>query len=253
MARVTRRSFLLSGAALSIDGLGIGTVANARIGTEAQVRLPAVGQSWQYAKRDLITESTLDTEIHHVSAVGPIIEIQTQSDMAQDGPRNYPSWGVRWLQKYGAHRRPAGPLPSEIQDPWGMIVVDSHWGKPQAYEKPIPIWPSELRAGWSSGTLITRYQTYNEDPLMWQLTMTAYDWESIQVPAGHFKALRYINLIYFLYPNVSERVAAQRKETVWIAPEIGRWVARESSGSFREDIGTEVQESSHRWELLSWT
>ena len=56
-----------------------------------------------------------------------------------------------------------------------------------------------------------------------------------------------------LYPNVSERVAAQRKETIWFAPAIGRWVARESSGSFYQDVGTEFQESSYRWELLSWT
>jgi hypothetical protein len=253
MVTVTRRHFLLSTAALSVGCVGRGTVASAPMGMNAKGRLPAVGQSWQYAKHDLITGDTLDTEIDHVSAVGRVIEIQTKSEMAQHEPRDYPSWGARWLEKYGARDRPAGPLPSEVQDPWGMILVDPRWGELQAYERPLPLWPAELRTGWSSGTLITQYQTDNEDPLTWQLTMTAQDWESITVPAGHFTALRYINLIYFLYPNVTERVAAQRKETIWFAPEIGRWVVRENSGSFREDLDTDIQESSHRWELLSWT
>jgi hypothetical protein len=29
-------------------------------------------------------------------------------------------------------------------------------------------------------------------------------------------------------------------------------VVRESFGTFREDVGTEVKESSYRWEPLSW-
>lgn len=253
MVMVTRRHFLLSTAALSVGCVGRGTMASAPIGVDAKVRLPALGQSWRYAKHDLITGSTVDTEVDYVSAVGRVIEIQTQSEMAQDEPRTYPSWGARWLEKYGARDRPAGPLPSEVQDPWGTILVDPHWGELQAYERPLPLWPAELRSGWSSGTLITQYQTDNQDPLTWQLTMTAHDWESITIPAGHFRALRYINLIYFLYPNVSERVATKRKETIWFAPEIGRWVMRESSGSFYQDVGTDFQESSYRWELLGWT
>jgi hypothetical protein len=84
------------------------------------------------------------------------------------------------------------------------------------------------------------------------LTMHAQLWESITVPAGQFTTLRYFNLIGFRYTNASERVAGQRKENIWFAPEIGRWVVRESVGTFREDLGVEVDESSYRWELLDW-
>jgi hypothetical protein len=77
--------------------------------------------------------------------------------------------------------------------------------------------------------------------------------KSIVVPAGHFTALRYFNLIDFRYPNITGRNAGQRKENIWFAPEIGRWVVRESSGTFRQDIAEEFNESSYRWELLSWT
>ena len=253
MTTITRRRFLLSGAALSAGGLGLGAMAEERVGAEARVRPPSAGQSWRYAKHDLVTGETLDRQVEFVSAAGAVIEVRTQSEMAPNLSRPYPSWGARWLKQYGVYGGPANPPPSEVQGPWGMILVDPRWDEILAYERPLPLWPAELRPGWSSGTIITRYQADNDDPWTWQLTMTAHSWESIKVPAGHFTALRYINLIYFLYPNITERVAAQRKETIWFAPEIGRWVARENSGSFREDLDTEIQESSHRWELLGWT
>ena len=93
MARVTRRSFLISGAALSVDGLGLGAVANARAGIEAQVRLPAVGHSRRYAWHDRIAGTLIDTEVNRVSAVGRLIEISTQSETPEGMLRNYPSWG----------------------------------------------------------------------------------------------------------------------------------------------------------------
>jgi hypothetical protein len=83
--------------------------------------------------------------------------------------------------------------------------------------------------------------------------MHAHRWESVSVPAGQFTVLRYANVINFRYTNVSERVAAQRLETIWLAPEIGRWVARESFGTFYQDVGERFHESSYRWELLDWT
>jgi hypothetical protein len=87
----------------------------------------------------------------------------------------------------------------------------------------------------------------------WQLAMHSQRWESVTVPAGRFIALRYYNLINFRFSIFAERTAAHRREHLWFAPEIGRWVKRESTGTFREQVGTDVNESSYRWELLSWT
>ena len=251
MGLSTRRQFLVSTAALSVAYAGCGTIGACRAG-EAFLREPSVGQTWRYAKHDRVTGTLVDTETDQVTSVGRIIEISTASEMAERKLRHFPSWGVRWLEKYASLDRSARARPSEIQRPWGMILVDPHWDELQAYEEPLPLWPTELRPGWSSGTIITQYQTDDEDPLPWQLTMNARAWESITVPAGRFDALRYTNLIDFRFSNVSEREAAVRQETIWFAPEIGRWVARESYGSFRESVRTEVQESSYRWELLSW-
>jgi hypothetical protein len=134
-----------------------------------------------------------------------------------------------------------------------MVLVDPHWSQLQSYQEPIPLWPMELRPGWS--TTVGSYYKISDgrETMPWQLTMHVHGWESITVPAGHFTALRYFNLIDFRYPNITGRNAAQRKENIWFAPEIGRWVVRESSGTFRQDVAEEFNESSYRWELLSWT
>jgi hypothetical protein len=83
--------------------------------------------------------------------------------------------------------------------------------------------------------------------------MSAHGWEKITVPAGDFIALRFQNLINFENndPNIVNSI---RRETIWFAPQIGRWVARESSGSFQVQgsISTVLLENSTKWELLSW-
>jgi hypothetical protein len=252
MAIQTRRDFLLSAAALSIAGAGREAIAGER-GGGAKVREPAVGQSWRYARHDFITGAVVDTQVDRVSAIGQSIEIESHSETTKDEPITYPSWGASWSQKYMSRDRPAGPLPGEVQEPWGMVLVDPHWIELQAYENPIPLWPKELRPGWST-TVGTYYKIPDsEETMPWQLTMNAHQWESIAVPAGHFTALRFTNLINFRYTNISGRNAGQRKETIWFAPEIGRWVVRESAGTFRQDVAEEFAENSYRWELLSWT
>jgi hypothetical protein len=172
MTQVSRRNFLLSTAALSSGCVGREAMRSGP--AAASIRQPVVGQSWQYAKHDRVAGTLIDTEVNRVSAVGRLIEISTQSETPGGKLRNYPSWGVRWLERYGSSDRPGGPCPSEIQGPWGMIWVDPHWSEIQAYEKPMPLWPMELRPGWSSGARYTQYQTDSEDPLPWQLTMHAH-------------------------------------------------------------------------------
>ena len=250
--KATRRAFLLSAAAVAVGRVARGTTAQAPTGAAAKVRQPAVGQSWRYAKHDFFTGAMVDTQVDRVSAVGQTVEIESHSEATKDTPVKYPSWGAAWRQKYMGHDGRADPLPGEIHKPWGMVLIDPHWSELQAYEEPIPLWPTQLRPGWST-TVGTYYKIPDSSETMpWQLTMHAHGWESITVPAGHFTALRYFNLINFRYTNISGRNAAQRKETVWFAPEIGRWVVRESSGTFRQDVAEEFNESSYRWELLNW-
>jgi hypothetical protein len=253
MAMSTRRDFILSAAAVSAGCVELGTKAPTSTGGGVKPRQPAGGQSWQYVKHDVFTGAIVDTQTDRVSSVGQAIEIETRSEKTVGTPIKYPSWGAPWWHKYLGRDPSAGPLPNEIQEPWGLVLVDSHWTELQVYKTPIPLWPSELRPGWST-TVDTYYMIPgSEETMPWQLTMRALRWESVTVPAGHFTALHYYNLIDFRFTNVSERTAALRQENIWFAPEIGRWVKRESYGSFREDVGTEITEGSYRWELLSWT
>ncbi len=253
MATSTRRDFLYLAAAASVGCVARGVNTSTPGGPAPVVRSPAVGQSWRYAKHDYITGEVVDTQIDRVSKIGESIELQSRSETAEDKPITYPSWGESWRHNY-VPADPAGSgVPIEIQKPWGMVVLDPHWSEMQAFKKAIPIWPSELRPGWS--TIVSTYYRIpgSEEAMPWQLTMNAQRWESVTVPAGRFIALRYFNFIDFRFSVFTERTAAQRIEHVWFAPEIGRWVMRESLGSFHEQLGTEMKEGSYRWELLSWS
>jgi hypothetical protein len=251
---MTRRYFLLSSAALSV-GCTMGRPdAALRDASSPTVRPPAVGQSWRYAKHDIYTHMLVDDEIDRVAAVGRTIDIDSRSEAAK---KNIDAkWGAAWLRKYIPRRDlPEGPLPSEIQAPWGQVLVDPHWGQVQVYEAPIPLWPTRLVPGWKTH-FNTKYKTpSNEDGLSWDQTMVAHGWETLTVAAGQFKTLRFTNSVNFKSADFS-RENSQRKETLWFAPEVGRWVARESIGSYYiEDssVDTPYDEPGFRWELTEWT
>lgn len=253
MAISTRREFILLAGAVSVGCVARGTTTPAPSGPPSGVRAPAMGQSWTYAKHDYFTGAIVDTQTDRVSKIGTSVEIESRSESSGDKSITYPSWGERWWEEYMGTDTKIARAPTEVQKPWGMVVVDPHWSELQAFEKAIPLWPTKLRPGWST-MVNTQYMIPDSHETMpSQLTMSAQRWESITVPAGRFTALHYYNIIDFRFTNVSERTAALRQENIWFAPEIGRWVVRESRGIFRDDVGTEVNESSYRWELMSWT
>lgn len=249
MARVTRRDFLLAAGALSS---GCANLAPSAAPNTASVRAPAVDQTWRYAKYDRFSGQIIDTVVDRVTAVGATVELRSFSE-GYSAPPTAHSWGENWLQPH-SREAPAGPMPSEIQHPWGMVLVDPHWGDIQVFRQAIPLWPAQLQPGWSKLTS-TEYKTPDhEGPLPWQLYMVAHQWEDVAVPAGRFRTLRYTNLINF-GSVISGRSASQRRETLWFAPETGRWVAREGSGSYMlsDSVATQqFSDVSYRWELLNW-
>jgi hypothetical protein len=256
MAYVTRRYFLLSSAALSVGCATRRPGVAARDVPAPTVRPPAVGQSWRYSKLDIYTHALVDDQIDRVAAVGHTIDIDSRSQAAKDRNTDGSTWGTAWLRKYIPHREMiAGPLPSEIQARWGEILVDPHWSQVQVYETPIPLWPVRLAPGWKAH-VNTKYKTpSNQDGLPWDQTMVAHGWETITVAAGQFRALKFTNMINFNSADAS-RENSQRKETLWFAPEVGRWVARESTGTYYiEDssVDTSYDEPGYRWELTEWT
>jgi len=256
MPQMTRRFFLASSAALSVGCALRRTAADAPMASAPSARQPAVGQSWRYAQHDLYTHRLVEYQVDRVAAIDRTVQIDSNSEGVSDENAGTSRWGTDFLRKYIGHReKPVGPLPSEIQGPWGMVLVDPHWGQVQVYETPIPLWPEQLRAGWQTRAS-TKYKTpANQNPLPWDQTMKAHAWEAVTVPAGQFKALRFTNLINFGNTDTA-KIDSVRHETVWFAPEVGRWVARESRGSYYPDdsvIDQPYNENGFRWELVEWS
>ncbi|GAC1664650.1 MAG: hypothetical protein NVS9B2_02590 [Steroidobacteraceae bacterium] len=249
MKDMSRRMFLLSSIALPLGCTVAGGIGAPDQNPHPGVRAPETGQWWRYAKRDAFTGKLDEVEVARVTQVGETITLERRREAAEE----HHSWGTQWLHP---EKRTAGeePLQAEVQQPWGMILVDPHWDPLQVYRTPIPLWPTELRAGWSS-----RFNAKFKTPLSagentWEQTMQAQAWEKIHVPAGEFLALRFTNRINFTHPDFS-RTSSVREETLWLAPEVGRWVSRRSSGTYYiqdSSIDTPFEEGSYHWDLLAW-
>ncbi len=193
------------------------------------VRPPAVGQQWVYQVRDMYTRQIVDEVTETVVATAPAIHIQRVSQQH-------------------------GPLPDEIQSRWGMLVQDPHWSPPVAFVEPMPAWPADFalkRPQAYSG----RYRLVDtpDYSFVWNLTMASRGWESIAVPAGEFKTLHYTNHIDFQSYEYYYRIESERDESVWLAPQVGRWVLRRSQGSYYVlGRGGYSREDALQWELESW-
>ena len=192
------------------------------------VRQPQIGQQWTYLKINPFTSKVTDVITERVEIVGQRITISRSN---QNG----------------------GTLASEIQGSWGSIISDPHWGRTINFSPPIPFWPEQMQANWSK-QVSSRYSIsgYPDNSFGWQLYMYGAGWEKIKVPAGEFTCLRFQNLINFQSDDAN-KYDCIRHEVIWFAPEIGRWVARESSGSYMVGgVGAVYMESSNVWQLSVW-
>jgi len=199
--------------------------------TAPVVRPPKVGQEWVYEIRNVFNQEVVDVVTERVIAVGQQVRIQRS--------------GVR-----------AGPLPDEIQEPWGLVLQDPRWSPPQKFQNPLPLWPEKLTVGWSA-FYQTRYEVlgYPDSSYYWGLSVTAVQWERIKVPAGVFTTLKYHNEAPYFQSSDVFRMASMREEDVWLAPEIGRWAIRRGFGRYLL-AGTLWQnaywEDYLEWRLVSW-
>ena len=195
------------------------------------VRAPKVGQEWVYQIRNVFNQEIVDTVTEQVVSVGREIRI------ARSGLK-------------------AGPLPDEIQSPWGFVVQDPHWSTPQIFQPAIPLWPIQLQPGINQ-FYKTQYQVpgYPDGSYYWGLSMNSLAWEQIQSPAGNFLTLHFHNEAPYFQSNDLFRVQNIRDEDVWFSPEVGRWVIRRGSGRYIT-LGVSwfnpYWEDYLQWELVSW-
>ncbi len=196
-----------------------------------KVRAPQVGQQWVYNVRNVFNQELVDIVTERVVSVGDQIRIGRS--------------GVK-----------AGPLPDEIQSPWGYVIQDPHWSPPQKFLQAIPIWPEQLVSGWT-GFYRDRYQVvgYPDNDYYWGLNISALGWERVNTPAGQFSVLKYQNEAPFFTSNDFSRVANYRQEDVWLSPEVGRWVIRRGYGRYLWGgmlWNNALWEDYLEWELVSW-
>ena len=193
------------------------------------VRAQQVGQEWSYIKRNVFNGKNLGMITERVASVGSTIVIERSDETG-------------------------GKLPNELQGPWGVVQTDPQWSRTISFNPAIPLWPTELSSSWNK-QLNTKYKIagYPDTSYGWQEFMSAHGWEQITVPAGTFLTLRYQNLINY-ESNDDNKINCIRKETIWFAPSIGRWVARESSGSYmiQGQLGMPNLEDSFQWQLTSY-
>jgi hypothetical protein len=196
------------------------------------VRAPALGQQWVYEVRNVFNGEVVDI------LTETVVEIEPRVRIAREGKK-------------------LGKLPDEIHTPWGKIVQDPHWTPLQVFIKPVPLWPEQLSARWSS-FYQTRYQVLGnpENDYYWGLSINAKGWSRIKVIAGDFDTLYFTNTADYFQSDDWFRMASNRREQVWFAPEIGRWVLRESFGEYlwlgSSGWADSILEDYLRWELISW-
>jgi len=195
------------------------------------VRAPAPGQSWSYRQLDFFNSQQVDEVREAVESVGDEIVIARR--------------GTRQLQ-----------LSSEIQGPWGLLRRDPVWDAAQTYEQALPLWPPGLELG-QTVALHTHYRR-DHDSFRYAIGLyaVARRWETVSVPAGEFDCLRVERTLRQQHQDFS-RLETLRHDTLWLAPEVGRWVLRETWGEYRHagrsSQGSQGLEDHFRWELTAWT
>jgi hypothetical protein len=194
------------------------------------IRPPALGQSWTYQKFNFYNSQLLGTVKEEVVDTSGGIRISRRSLDNLD-------------------------LGDEFQPVWGQVKEDPYWDNLQTYEAPLPLWLDNFAVGTSQSNS-THYRSGTSSFRYWISVRTAVlGWERLVLPIGSFDVVRIEKLIRLNHPDIT-RLDTLRRDTLWLAPEMGRWVARETNGEFRiasKRAGWTGREDHFRWQLENWT
>lgn len=134
--------------------------------------------------------------------------------------------------------------------PW-TVRRDAVFDMVNNYDPPLPLIPFPASEGEqrSYAAAAVREPTNERDP--WRVDVSVGPWEKVRVPAGEFAALRVERRIWFNHPD-HFRNFSRRVDTLWYAPEVGRWVKREWTGYYNLRYSPRrggFREDWVRWEL----
>lgn len=197
-----------------------------------QVRVPFVGQIWRYRQLNAFNSQQVATITETVTRVDNDGRVTVQRS-TDDGKR----------------------LPNEVHASWGQLLRDPVWDYPLNLENPVPLWPSRLEVGERT-SIHTHYRQDGGSFRYWiGLNLALRGWERIALGNAAFDTLHIERLIRLAHEDGS-RLETVRRDDLWLAPAIGRWVARETSGRYQlSDGGTlfndYLREDHWRWELVA--
>lgn len=192
------------------------------------VRAPQPGQSWTYAQFNVFNSQRVDTLQEQVRSIDAGVILQRQSN------------------RYGA-------LEDEVHTVWGQVSQDPGWDLLQNYENPMPLWPSDLSPGvpqdWRS-----HYRSQRGSfRFAISASITVAGWETVTLGGNTHQTVRLERWVRLQHVDFS-RLNCLRRETLWLSPGIGRWVARETRGEY-QFAGKKLDqrlEDHWRWELERW-
>jgi hypothetical protein len=147
-----------------------------------------------------------------------------------------------------------------FKEPW-KLTQEAHHDATLRFESPVGLIPAQLSSGFEE-RYATRYVVLpnaGSEPidtkfrdLYWQVYLVVQGWETLQVPAGRFEVARIRRRIFFKHFDTF-RSESSRVETLWYAPKLGMWVAREWTGQYLAQgsrrRGGLMREDWVRWEL----
>ena len=196
---------------------------------QGTLRAPAWGQEWAYGKYNVYNSELLATELHRVQRMATEVVVDIRS----------PTGVLLGVERHAV---------------WGQLLQDPAWDLTQRFERAVPLWPASL-ALQAREFINTRYQSESGSFFYWvQVQTTVVAWERLSLPIGAFDVWRIERFIRLSHPDVT-RLETVRRDTLWLSPEIGRWVMRETVGQYRVPGGRKsnwFNEDHFRWELQSW-
>lgn len=186
---------------------------------------PVLGQRWTYRVLNMYNSEEVDRIEETVTSLSSQIVLRRRSDRH-------------------------GDLPDEIQSRWGQILQDPAWDRTQVYRQALPLWPEPLQPD-SHAARHTRYRPLGASYSQWiavQARVTGF--ECIEVSGKIWETARVERLIRMDHED-STRLNYIRRDTLWISPQIGRWVVRETNGEYWRAGPRAVQfrEDHFRWVL----
>ena len=187
-----------------------------------------VGDRWRYEVINGFNNSKTGEILAQVRTVAPQVLVELTTDK-----------GVR----------PGDELYSA---PW-QVIQEPFYDIVQIFDTPVALVPA---GGGPGESLIQRtaYRVPGQDyRYAWYVRSEPMHWERVRVPAGEFDALRVQRDIFFAHSD-RWRIAPSRRETLWYAPHVNRWVQREWAGWYRWAgmRGAALREDWISWRLMEY-